>query len=207
MRIIFTLACIYLFALSSKAQFSKGTNQLSGYLGFTTVKSDGGATDPDKKTKYFSFSPAIGHFYRNNRLAGLQLYFGGSYVDGYPAYNSVGGSLFLRQYAQLGKSDFFVYAHERAGLTFGRSSSYFPQGYVRTKSTVVFAGVSPGMSYAVSKRLLIDLSLPDVLSLQYERSKPTDKSVTEAGKTSSFGISTGLSTGITSFGIGGSWAF
>lgn len=207
MRIIFTLACIYLFAFSSKAQFSKGTNQLSGYLGFGTEKTKVEAPEDDQKVKYFNFAPAIGHFYRDNRLAGVQLFFGGSYDEGYPSYNNVGGTVFLRQYVKLGKSDFRLFAQEGAGVVFARSTGYLPQRTVRLKSTGVFANMFPGLSYAVTKRFLLDLTLPDLVNIRYQRAKPTEESAMEIGTRSSFNINTGLATGITSIGVGASWAF
>lgn len=60
------------------------------------------------------------------------------------------------------------------------------------KSNAVLLGVTPGVSYQLTRRLQAELAIADLASLQFQQSKTLDASNTELSKVNTVGFGTGF---------------
>ncbi len=202
MRVTTTLLFFLFFFTSSKAQYNKGAKLVGGTLRFTSSKNYNASAASDRSSS-FGISPSAGVFYQKNRLAGLSLYFGSNKDGDLPNGHDFGGGVFLRQYFQLAKSAFSFFAHESANVTVGRNSRYsssITDAY-RIKSTIANVAFAPAFAYGPTKRLQVEVQLPELLSLHYERHKPVFTSSANAYNYSQFGFQTGFQN-FSSFTVG-----
>lgn len=210
MRQCFLCALLLLMMASSlHAQIEKGWKQLGGVIGLQSSNSKNEVTGVENSTTYVQVNPSIGKFYANNRIVGLDLiYFGGFNKNDVPDNYSVGGGVFVRQYKPIGKSGLYVFLHERATLLFGKFFNAVGSDYVQMKSISAALTVVPGMTYAVTRQLQVDLLIPDIGTLQYTHSKPKDKGADASLNTKQFTFRTGISENL--FGnvsVGVRWLF
>jgi hypothetical protein len=202
-----TFLLLILFCLSAKAQLNKGQRQLGGVIGASSSKIEN-SNAIDAKSTSIQVQPSIGKFYRDRRLVGIHLSFLGTFYPNSPDAYGLGGGLFLRQYKELGKSGLFIFAHENL--------SYFHYRYYNTPNgervpmlaNSISAGIVPAFAYSATKRLQLELSIPELATIQYYASRPRDKDDTRSPTNKSFSFSTGLSTNILNgINAGISWLF
>jgi hypothetical protein len=202
------MVLIFVISHSTTAQIVKGWKQLGGVIGVQSSTSKNEATGAETSTTYVQVNPSIGKFYANNRVAGVDLIYFGGFNKDVPDNHSIGGGVFLRQYKPIGKSNLYVFLHERATLLFGKFFNAVASDYIPMKSTSVALTVVPGMTYAVTRQLQVDLLIPDIGTLQYIHSKPKDKTADASLNTKQFTFRTGISENL--FGnvsVGVRWLF
>jgi hypothetical protein len=80
--------------------------------------------------------------------------------------------VFYRQYKKLAK-DFYFFGQVDMAALFGNSSSKYNRSLynVTTKQTGGKLFVSTGISYAILKKLQVELTLPNLLGLQFVNTK------------------------------------
>lgn len=209
MRITTLLLLSTIISTSLIAQ-EKGDKLIGGSLSFTKAK---GIPIYDTSSKYTSvnFSPSIGKFYKTNRMAGINLYYSHTNYKGQPyKQNHYGAGFFLRQYQPLGKS-FYLFAEEGINGRIGKRESRYLYGQSfmeeeKTQSVSLF--FFPGLAYGINKRLQLELTLPQLISLEYSHTSNEVKDYPAQpkrdGKT--FSLNTGFSqSGLGNLGFGAKW--
>lgn len=200
----FTLTLIVLVIASiANAQIQKKTIQVGGSVGFS--RSSTKNTTENAHSNSFNFSPSAGKFYAVNRLVGVNLSISRTtFSDKVRNWNFYGAGVFLRQYLPLGKS-FYAFAEEGAGANFAKYKNYSGTNLQSVKSSSGQVYFNPGLAYTLTKRLQLEVALPQLASISYTHYKMTDEISPLQNTTSdSFGLSTGLSQnvlGYLSFGM------
>ena len=173
--------------------FSKGDVLVEGNLGFNSSNNN----NSDTKSNSFTFTPKAGYFLSDKIAVGAQLGFGSSKTEvaGVDTAKSSGFSagVFGRYYfLDLGQR-FKTYAD--AGVNFGNSKD----DLTNAKSNSVGVGAGLGINYFVTKRVVLNFALRNILS--YSTSKADGaKSVSSFGFDLNSNIANPFNTG--SFGVG-----
>lgn len=195
MKIIFTITFFFFLFSNVHAQsLLKGSSLLGGTVGFGS-----GSRTPEagetKKQNNTSLNPSAGWFYRNNRVVGINIYYGRSKneLNGYKQRN-FGAGVFLRQYIPLGRS-FNLFGEENLSFNRYRSDYLEPQQYLFSKYSTVSLGFFPGLAYSITSHFQAEVSLPQLLAVSYSKGKARDQSGSPAYTTKDFGLSAGASNG------------
>jgi hypothetical protein len=201
---LFTLLAILILINTTLSAQQKGNVLVGGTLGFFDYKSESQGTK-NNQTDFF-LSPSLGKFYANNKMAGVNLsYYHSKFRDSLDR-NTFGAGIFLRQYQPLGKS-FFLFAEEAInGYTSKYNDYYQAPARIKAKENSVYLIFYPGLAYAISKKLQMEVALPQLVQVSYTKRKFKNTTVPEPNEISSsgFGITTGFSNwniGYLSFGI------
>jgi len=170
--------CSFIFIVSSlNAQITKGSILLGGNIGFSDSKEK---SNNDLKLNSVSLSPAVGIAVQQNTIVGLQISYGHSKnsLATSPQYETTiyGLEFFLRKYKSLGKG---FYLFGQGGLFYnyyGYKQFYTPN---ESKQEQRYAGIDlyPGISYALTKRFQLEISLVNLFTLEYTKYKATDAGV------------------------------
>jgi hypothetical protein len=214
-RILLTPLIILSLSFSARAQFNKGSILLGVQLSYSYNTYN--STNPnivqtsDQKTNMATFNISVGKAIKENTVFGIILtyspyavnnYYSASlgplkYSDNYYAFG-----IFYRKYKSLGK-DFFI---------FGEGSAYYEGSTISGKDSLgqkVLSGstkggvliVYPGISYKVSKKFFLEISIPDLFFVQYSSSNVSSQP--QSSKNEQFNISTSLSSNpLTNLAIG-----
>jgi hypothetical protein len=171
-----TLILIVFTCLQSitKAQINKGSVLLGGGVNFYNNKET--ASNPNQKENSIGFTPVIGGAIRQNLVAGIQLTYSHSKnkLTSAPApdyeNNLYGAEVFFRKYLLLGKN---FYLFGQTSLYY-RNSKYTYNYITYTteqKDQSIGMGLYPGISYAVTKRFHLEVSLANLISFEYSNHK------------------------------------
>lgn len=147
-----------------------------------------------KKNTFWGGSISIGHSDIKNELVNTSP--NNFLIEKYKS-NNIGASVFYRKYLALG-NNFYLYGQSGLGFSYGRSkSTYSNKTNYELKSYKIELGINPGISYGLSKKLLMNLSLNNLLNLSYSHnSNNTDKA-------SSLSFGSSLSTNaLSNVGVG-----
>jgi|ERR1700722_8047280 Outer membrane protein beta-barrel domain len=208
-RILLSLFIIF-FSYSASAQFNKGNILLGGNLSFGSSKSTSPPSPDEQKSNSGNIDISLGKAIKENALFGINLSYGevsNTFGSGVSPSKSTsynyGIGVFYRVYKALGK-EFYLFG--QAGAEFNGSS------YSSTDSTgnKLFNGtsyggsiyISPGIDYRISKKFFLELSIPQIFSINYSNSNSKSGSVS-TGTGDNFGISANfISNPLNSLGIG-----
>jgi hypothetical protein len=186
---ITTLFIATIFAVKANAQIKKGTLLLGGQIGANSSKLNIvntsslplGPQTIDYKSALLGVN--IGTAFKENKIMGLNFnVLSQKEKTSYPVYDTTNTKVniyqigvFYRQYKKLGK-DFYFYGQADLGATFGKGTRVynFSAYDYTTKQTGAFLAVSTGVSYAVLKKLHVELTLPNLLNLQFDNFKETN---------------------------------
>jgi hypothetical protein len=184
-RIILSLALV-LFIFSANAQFKKGDILLGGDLSYSANKTTSPYFTGEAKYNSGIFNISLGKAIKENAIVGINLDFQpltNTYNSGVGLYtvqtNSYGIGIFYRVYKGLGK-DFYI---------FGEAGGFYTGSTSTTKDTTgnkISTGsgngghlyFTPGIAYKVSNKFFIELSIPQIFTLQYASSNTKTGSVT-----------------------------
>jgi opacity protein-like surface antigen len=163
-------------------------------------------------------SPSIGWAIKDNLLEGFDLLYAGTNstekANSQTTYESslhdytYGAGFFLRKYKYLG-AGFSVFAQGRLGGSYSHTKNTNFNGdgtQDDEKSYEISLGFYPGLAYAVSSRIQVEMGFQNLVAASYSSSK--DDVVNPAGsaattnKSNSFGINTGLGGSLQSFALG-----
>ncbi len=187
------LILLIVTSFMANAQFNKGQKVWGGNVGFSTGTSDVNVSDKNiSKYTNISINPTFSKFTKSNQLVG----FGVSYVYAYQKYissnlqdyqksrsNSFGASIFTQKFFPIAPKFFFTtQLKASADYSFGRNN-YSTQTYtVTNKGLAVAVSVTPGLTYQLTNRWLIDGYLNNLFLAGYSYSwsnNPFDKRVTK----------------------------
>ncbi|MBO9199203.1 MULTISPECIES: autotransporter outer membrane beta-barrel domain-containing protein [Niastella] len=184
--LILIFACA--FMVSTKAQISKDAVWVGGSIGYNQTKS--GTDTPYTKSNSFHISPAIGLVVKDNLVVGISLTYGhgkiknnGSELEN--KFNDYGAGIFVRKYIPI-VNRLYIFGEASANYENikSESTSAFGQNSrtkVVTKSSIGSLEVIPGISFAVTKKFLLETSLNNLLGVAY--TKTEIKNTTSPGNT------------------------
>jgi hypothetical protein len=197
---LLTLASLCLLSLTSSAQITKGSVLLGG--GISGYKNKSGINQDENTNSSFAFYPAFGLAIKENAVAGLRLSYFHSKAEQngvvYPnvqEQNGFSAGVFYRRYMGLGKK-FYLFGEGSVYYSYSKNR----QEYTNSKSlqTNNNVGVSfyPGVAFAVSRKIHLEVGLNDLVDLSYGSNKmeTTLSGTTTISNGSGFGFSTNVST-------------
>lgn len=213
----------FLVAKPAYCQFEKGQKIVGGYVGFSSGKSDNVYTS-NYTTAYsnVSVNPSFGWFNKPNVLWGIGVSYGFNYQKNKTSFmspdanriwrNSLGINIFSQKFFTLTHGFFFT-VNTIGGLGYGFGKQINTVNNIESKATNseygISLGVSPGLSYRLTSRLLFDATLSNLLYIGYSYNQNKGKDAAGSDiKTfdKSFNLSTALSnTSLGSVGLGFRW--
>jgi hypothetical protein len=186
--IALAIAGCFVSALS-QAQIRKGSTLIGGSAGYSAYKAD---KLPDanwnRETKFrsFSFSPSFGIAIKDNLIVGADILLEGSkekYADipNFPApFNktedyknySRGGGVFVRKYWGVANK-LYVFGQGRLGVAVTREDFKPYENSINSylKGFNVAASVYPGLSFAVSRKVHLESTFFNLLTVEYSKKK------------------------------------
>jgi hypothetical protein len=212
-KTLLTLTLFISLSFAARAQFEKGQDLLGGQLAFNSTNYENQPYSSSyTKTNSGNYNVSIGKAMKANTVLGVDFSFSSYSANNYFSYaqvplnyktNSFGVGVFYRIYKSLGK-DFYLFG--QAGLNFavssasGKDSTGFELlSGSGTSSTLYFM---PGISYKISNHFLLELTIPNLLFINYNSNTTNVQNLTPI-KMNQFNISTSLNSNpLTALGIG-----
>ncbi|HEV7333432.1 MAG TPA: outer membrane beta-barrel protein [Flavisolibacter sp.] len=197
--LLIALACSFLFSLTVSAQITKGSVLLGGGISGGKGKSEG--NNGEGKSSGFSVYPAFGVAVKDNVVIGLRL----SYANSSSEYSdpnnqnsqdneNYGAGIFYRRYLSLSQK-FFLFGE--GAVYYNRGKQESSQLTSKSTQTSNSFGVNfyPGIAYAVSKKIHLEVGLNNLLDLSYNTSKSeyVSGSSSLSSEARNFGFATNVS--------------
>jgi len=183
MRKFTLLAIACCFSILASAQISKGSVFLGGSIGYYNRQTED--SNPQffsnfRETRQTSFSivPQVGIAVKENQILGVSLNYSTSRSEqgnGTTAEkakgSSYGGGIFYRRYFLVGQR-FYLFGNGDLGVRAGNGETTTPTGttnYVsaKSKSSQASLSITPGISFAATKKLFVETSFNGLLALTY----------------------------------------
>lgn len=210
MKPLFTLGLLFLFS-GLHAQFNSGQKILGGNMSFySATQSSAGET----KNTAVGFSPVLAKFTSSNVLKGVGVYYRYNQSESILAGNrlnkstnhEIGLSVFSQRFYSLGK-DFYFTLSKGGRLGYVTGKNFDGTNDSRNKGISVSGSLTPGISYRIHERLLLDLSINDLIGVYYNYSESVvDLPGSSKSTNNSFGFATSLQNGMLSnVGVGFRW--
>jgi hypothetical protein len=189
-------ACIH---ITGNAQIQKGRVLLGGQLSFgNSINKFANPGQQDQKSSSGNFRISGGKAVKENTVIGIDagysfsnyddIYNGGTYSTS--KNNGFTAGIFYRQYRKLVGAFFFL-GEAEAGYLGSKEVTTFTSANPKVTRKVAGGQIllTPGISYAVNKRLRAEISLPGIVQADYRVTKFTNAS---PAKQNSFSINTNL---------------
>jgi len=200
-KLLLSLLVILCLSISANAQFSKGNLLLGGTLSYGGNTSTNTGTEQSNHSGNFNITP--GKAISDNSVFGINLGYGFNNVN-YSAGSGQGSSksntysvgVFYRKYKTLGK-DFFLFGSAGAGYNGSTWSSAdnFGNQTESGNSNGGYLNFYPGIDFRVSKRFLLEFSIPSLFYASYTSTQSTSQNLNPpTTKGSQFGISTSITS-------------
>ncbi|HEY5463950.1 MAG TPA: hypothetical protein VIJ95_11890 [Hanamia sp.] len=205
-KILLSFAIFFCAAITSNAQINEGSYLLGGSIGFNSSKNQNGNIG---KNESFNTNIQFGKVIKDNNVAGIILSYG--YTNNTTSYKSYqyGAGVFYRKYKPLAKG-FYFFGEADAVYNYSRAT-YEPfqigsdgSRYTYNTGTLSF---TPGISYAICKRMQMELSMLNLFSVSYGGTKTENSSSTSSSisttKGNNFSAGVNLNSNlVNNFGIG-----
>jgi hypothetical protein len=208
-KILLLFAIIFCGVFTSNAQINTGRYLTGG--SFSMFHSKNNQPYNDGKNEGLNANIQLGKVVKENTVVGLILSYGYYNYDYTSPLTNDGknysAGIFYRKYKRLAKEFYFfgevdgVYSHNE------NSQNHSLNNGEDSKSDGGALSFIPGISYAICKRLQIELSMPNIISLSYSHVKtdynsdPAPPPPSQKGNVFSF--NTNLNSNLlSSFGIG-----
>jgi hypothetical protein len=189
------LAYFVTATLFAAAQFEKGSILLGGDVGFGKSETKD-AGNNSSTSNNFNFSPTIGFATKKNTFHGVVLNYGTSKSEINPtnsnSSSSIGGGYFYRKYKPLFEK-FYGFLQAGANVSIGKQET---KGFVdsETKSVNVSLSLSPGLAFAITKKVFIETGFSNIAYIYYQNGKRTvANNPSQDSESNSFGVSSSLS--------------
>ena len=218
-----TLLVLVFISFCAKAQIKKGTLLVGGQI--SAGKSDNNYNQSgypfpqpipyfqNDNFKYTNVGVSIGKAVKDNRVIGFnfntanfkQTFFYNLTESSKAKGNQNEAGVFYRSYRKLGK-DIYFFGQANALINFGKTKYNYSSSINNStlKKTGASLSLSPGLAYAISKKFHIELSMQNLLEIQYISSKQEfTNPANQTLKSNSYGFNSSLSTGVLgNIGIG-----
>jgi hypothetical protein len=179
MRKIYAILFFILVSSVVNAQIKKNSFLLGGQLLYLNENYSYDNQD-NQKREGGTIGVSLGKAFKENSVIGLNLgftplketnfYTGNDTVT--TRYNrfNIGG--FFREYKKLAKDFYFFGEVEGAAIVANQTSSYkLTTGDVKATQRGGFISITPGISYRVFKKMHLEITIPNILSIQYLATK------------------------------------
>jgi hypothetical protein len=160
------------------AQVLKGSLFMGGSVNVNSQKNDNNLGAYSKNSGW-SVSPQSGKAFQENKVIGIQLFAGGNTTENYFGSansskiksNNYGVGLFYRQYFPI-HPKWMLFGQADVTANFG-DGEVITQGIRGSKSRIwgTGLGITPGITYQVSKKIWLEASLNSLLSIIYSSQK------------------------------------
>lgn len=174
-NLFFAFACFVLFSFTASSQITKGSVLLGGGISGSSGTSESGGGE--SKSSGFSVYPAAGIAVNDNVVVGLRLSYGKTkteYSDpnnqNTQDYENYGAGVFYRRYVSLSRK-FFLFGE--GAVYYNRNQQESTQQTSKSTQTTNAVGANfyPGVAYAVSKKIHLEVGLNNLFDLSYSKSK------------------------------------
>lgn len=159
-------------ATATHAQITKGM-VLTGINLSTSSTNTESSYYASSETSYFNVSPSVGFVVKDNKMIGFSLSYGHHRSISERSdreFDFYGASTFLRRYIPLGKR-FFLYGEAGAAYNVTDSEEILETQTETKRESEVSLYLSPGVTYALTKRLQFEAGFGRLLGLGYEWDK------------------------------------
>jgi len=174
MRKFYFIVLVVIISSSASAQIKKGSILIGGQLSYYNYKIQGEIIN--LKSESGTIWISLGKAFKENSVVGFNFSFspirqtdylyGSDTVDLTSNQFNIGA--FFREYNQLAKDFYFFGQVDGAFISANRQESYeIAENDVNTKQRGGFIALTPGISYQVFKKMQLELTIPNILSLQY----------------------------------------
>ena len=168
-----------LLSLTTKAQIGKGSLWLGGGIGFNSSK-EYDDTSTYNKIHGYSVNPAIGKAISENTIVGIDLSYSHNeteskstnYYTSKVKTDSYGAGIFIRRYVPI-ISRLYIFGHARAGVGFSKETDTYQDNVRESKTWGPSLNFTPGISFAVNKKLQLETGLNNLFYIGYSHSKIT----------------------------------
>lgn len=202
LQILFVLL---LTAIVTNAQILKGARLVGGQVNFRRTESQ----DPQNGStnSYGVLGLSIGKAYKENKVWGVNLSYSNSitrfanpsasnYKVTKPGY-SIG--VFTRTYKKLGGQLYLFTQPELSASLYNEIDRTNNSSTARLRSRNIDLGLTPGLAFAVTPRIQLELSIPTIAGVGYGYSETKNSINGSVIKSSSFSFNSNLSN-LTSLG-------
>jgi hypothetical protein len=221
-RILLTIVLLFSLSMMASAQFKKGDIILSGnlsygYSSYSNFYTNNIPQENNQRNTNGNFSILAGKSLNETSAAGISITYAPSTVENdngiyYPFKSSndfFAVGVFYRKYKSLGK-EFFFFGQVNASYSWSTQSGKDSSGkkVLSGSSWGAGASVSPGIAYKISRHLFMELTIPALITVGYNKSNSTFQDgeippMVQKMSNENFGISTSLSSGfLSNLGVG-----
>ena len=193
-------------------QIKKGSILLGGGVFYFDSKIANSTNQRDQKNSSATFNISVGKAFKGNSLYGLNLsyspstydyaYNGSTYVNRKLKFYSIGG--YYRLYKSLAK-DFYFFSELGAAYNFSHQIDTDTLGIKQgtENQTGGQLNFTPGISYKIFKRINLEITIPNIVYVQYSVSKTETTTPSQHSKENRFSVNSNLnSTPLNYLGIG-----
>jgi outer membrane protein with beta-barrel domain len=203
-------SCMFIF--STRAQISKGAIWLGGNIGYNKGKM--GVDTPYYKANNLNISPAVGIVVKDNLVVGIGLTYlrrksenNGNILESKD--NTYGVNVFARQYIPV-VNRLYIFGEVGAGYSTFKGNETrldynYPYTQIKTTSKGWSSGlnVTPGLSFAITKKFHLETSLNSLLGVAYSKTETSPDKPNTGNRYKSDQFTAGLFTdGKVQFNIG-----
>lgn len=202
-KILLSFVILFFAAITTNAQITEGKYLLGGSVGFYSQ------SNPDNNSGYANV--LLGKVINENTVVGLigSISVAKNYTTSYSyEVNQYSAGIFYRKYKPLGKNFYFLQEVDASFQHSKKYTNYFSNidRYLHVKSNGAIITYVPGISYAVSKKMQIELIMPGLASVSYTHAKTIDSQLPDdllPQKSNSFSANINLNSNLlNNFGIG-----
>lgn len=186
-KIVLSLLFICTLVATTKAQISKGAVWVGGSIGYS--QSNSGVDTFTLKARSLNINPAIGMVVKDNLVVGISFLYSHNNTTNYALFqegktNTYGAGLFVRRYIPI-VSRLYVFGevevnYQSSKINYGDKNIQGNPAYT-TKGWSSGLSVTPGVSFAVSKKFLLETSFNNLLGVAYSKSKSYEQPIGNAG--------------------------
>jgi hypothetical protein len=183
---LFLLLLTATFCLNTHAQIAKGSTLLGGSLNFNY--------EDFNKTTIVGVSTQFAKAYKDNNFRGLQLSYWHAKQNN-TIFNSYFGGIFFRKYIPI-VNQFYFFGQAACNVGYSKRNDFLvipnpTATYGTTENYNLLISFSPGLSYAINKKLHLEIALSDLANLHFthEVAKRTTNNITNTFKSNSIGLS------------------
>ena len=169
---------LLLLSFTVNGQIKKQSIVLGGQLFYYNNKNQ--VDNLNQKSESGTISISIGKAFKENKVIGINLSFSpirqSNYLNGIDTvnltFNRFEIGAFYREYKKLGNDFYFFSQVDGAFITANQTEQYkIASGDVKATQRGGFISLTPGISYQVFKKMQLEITIPNILSIQYLVSK------------------------------------
>jgi len=195
----YLLLTLLITTFFASAQIKQGSFLFGGQLGFNRSNYDA-PNQPKQQSGNTNFNLSAGKAYKDNAVFGFTLgYLHGSNTNSFNGSNYASSKtkgyntgVFYRSYRNL-TSNFYFFGAATAGYFRTTQTTTYSNNADAAKNINKSAQVNfaPGLSYAISENLQLEILLPEVIGVSYNSGKSIIG--TKESTSNSFGVNSSLS--------------